>query len=240
MKIYCEQDYEKMSMRAADIIAERVKNKPDCVLGLATGSTPVGTYRQLVRMFRAGELDFSKTKTVNLDEYVGLAASNKQSYRYFMQENLFNHINIDPKNTFVPDGTNDPQEECVRYNRVLGGFGRIDIQVLGLGHNGHIGFNEPGDVFVKDTHVVELQRSTIEANSRFFSADENVPLKAITMGIRAIMQAKVVLMIVSGESKADIVKTAFTGSVTPKVPASILQIHPNLILVGDKEALSKL
>ncbi|MCH5163391.1 MAG: glucosamine-6-phosphate deaminase [Clostridiales bacterium] len=240
MKIYRAKDYEGMSRKAADIVAARVILDPNCVLGLATGSTPVGMYKQLVRRYNEGELDFSFVKTVNLDEYVGLAQTHEQSYRYFMQKNLFDHINIDPKNTHVPDGISDPEEECIRYNRVLNGFRDIDIQVLGLGHNGHIGFNEPGDCFQKDTHIVNLQQSTIDANSRFFASRNDIPKRAITMGIRQIMQAKTILMLVSGEGKADIIKEAFLGPVTPRVPASVLQLHPNVILVGDKAALSKL
>lgn len=241
MEIYSATNYEGMSRKAADIVSARVILNPNCVLGLATGSTPVGMYKQLVERYKSGELDFSKVKTVNLDEYVGLAPTHKQSYRYFMQTNLFDHINIDPKNTHVPDGiTADPEEECRRYNRVLGSFGGIDIQVLGLGHNGHIGFNEPGEAFEKDTHVVNLQQSTIDANSRFFTSRKEIPLKAITMGIKSIMQARLILMMVSGYDKADIVKAAFTGPITPRVPASVLQIHPNVIIVGDEAALSKL
>lgn len=240
MEIYCARDYEGMSSKAADIVAERVKLDPSCVLGLATGSTPVGMYKQLVRRYQGGELDFSMVRTVNLDEYVGLSPTHEQSYRYFMQKNLFDHINIDPKNTHVPDGISDPEEECRRYNRVLYDFGKIDIQVLGLGHNGHIGFNEPSELFEKDTHVVDLQQSTIDANSRFFASRKDIPLRAITMGIGSIMRARRILMLVSGSDKADIVKTAFTGPVTPKVPASILQLHQNVIIVGDEAALSKL
>ena len=240
MKIYRANDYEEMSRKAADIVAERVILDPSCVLGLATGSTPVGMYKQLVRRYKEGELDFSRVRTVNLDEYVGLSPTHKQSYRYFMQTNLFDHINIDPKNTHVPDGSSDPDEECRRYNRVLHSFKDIDIQVLGLGHNGHIGFNEPGDAFEKDTHVVQLQQSTIDANSRFFASRRDIPHSAITMGIGSIMRARSILMLVSGADKADIVKAAFTGPVTPRVPASVLQFHPSVILVGDEAALSKL
>lgn len=241
MKIIRAKDYEEMSRLAADIVAELITNDPGCVLGLATGSTPVGMYKQLVKRHDAGELDFSKVKTVNLDEYVGLAPTHDQSYRYFMQKNLFDHINIDQKNTNVPSGVAaNLDDECANYNRVINGFGGIDIQVLGLGHNGHIGFNEPGDCFIKDTHVVNLQQSTIDANSRFFASRDDIPKRAITMGIGPIMQAKTILMLVSGEGKADIVREAFVGPITPRVPASILQFHPDVILVGDDAALSKL
>ena len=241
MKIIRAKDYEEMSRLAADIVAELVTNDPGCVLGLATGSTPVGMYKQLVKRHDAGELDFSKVKTVNLDEYVGLAPTHDQSYCYFMQKNLFDHINIDQKNTHVPSGVAvNLDDECANYNRVINGFGGIDIQVLGLGHNGHIGFNEPGDCFIKDTHIVNLQQSTIDANSRFFASRDDIPKRAITMGIGSIMQAKTILMLVSGEGKADIVREAFAGPITPRVPASILQFHPDVILVGDDAALSKL
>lgn len=241
MKIYSATDYEGMSRKAADIVAARVILKSDCILGLATGSTPIGMYKHLVKRYQNGELDFSRVKTVNLDEYVGLAPTHEQSYRYFMQKNFFDHVNIDPKNTHVPNGiAKDSDEECCRYERIIDGLGGIDVQVLGLGHNGHIGFNEPNDVFEKDTHVVELQQSTIDANSRFFASREDIPRRAITMGIRSIMLSRLILMLVSGEGKAEIVKEAFSGPVTPRVPASILQIHPNVILVGDEAALSRL
>ena len=241
MKIYRANDYEELSCLAADIVTERVNAVPDCVLGLATGSTPIGMYKQLVKRYNEGKLDFGKVKTVNLDEYVGLVPTHNQSYRYFMQNNLFDHINIDQKNTYVPNGVaSDLEAECAEYNRVLEGLGGIDIQVLGLGHNGHIGFNEPSDYFEKDTHVVNLQQSTIDANSRFFASYNDIPRRAITMGIRSIMQAKTILMLVSGEAKADIVREAFMGPITPRVPASVLQFHHNVVLVGDEAALSKL
>lgn len=241
MRIYVAESYENMSRKAANILSAQVILNPNSVLGLATGSTPIGMYKQLVSWYNKGDLDFSQVKSVNLDEYVGLAPDHDQSYRYFMQTNLFNHVNIDPANTNVPDGlAADPGEACRRYNQIIRDLGGIDIQVLGMGHNGHIGFNEPGDAFELETHVVDLQESTIEANARFFASKDEVPKKAITMGIKNIMQARQILVLVSGEGKADIVKTAFTGPVTPRVPASILQLHPNVVLVGDKAALSKL
>ena len=241
MKIYAAEDYQKMSRQAANIISAHVILKPDCVLGLATGSTPIGMYKQLVDWYNKGDLDFSQVKSVNLDEYVGLAPTHDQSYRYFMQTNLFDHVNIDPANTNVPNGlAEDPEAECRRYNQVIRDLGGIDVQVLGMGHNGHIGFNEPGEAFELETHVVDLQESTIKANARFFTSENEVPRKAMTMGIKSIMQARQILVVVSGEGKADIVKRAFTGPVTPNVPASILQMHPNVVLVGDKAALSKL
>lgn len=241
MRIYCAQDYTGMSRQAANIVSAQVILKPNCVLGLATGSTPIGMYRQLVEWYEKGDTDYSQVHTVNLDEYMGLAPDHDQSYRYFMQTNFFDHINIDPKNTNVPNGmAADPDAECARYNQVIADLGGIDIQVLGMGHNGHIGFNEPGDSFEQETHVVNLTQSTIEANSRFFASPDDVPRQAITMGTKNIMQARHILVVVSGEAKADIVKEAFTGPVTPKVPASILQLHPNVSLVGDKAALSKI
>lgn len=241
MKIYVSEDYRDMSRKAANIVSAHVILNPTCVLGLATGSTPIGMYRQLIDWYNKGDLDFSQVKSVNLDEYVGLAPTHDQSYRYFMQHNLFDHVNIDPANTNVPNGLAEhPEAECERYNQVIRSLGGIDVQVLGMGHNGHIGFNEPGHAFELETHVVELTESTIEANARFFASRDEVPRRAITMGIKSIMQARHILVVVSGADKADIVKAAFTGPVTPKVPASILQMHPNVSLVGDAAALSKL
>lgn len=241
MKIYVSDDYKGMSRKAANIVSAQVILNPACVLGLATGSTPIGMYQQLIDWYNKGDLDFSQVKSVNLDEYVGLAPTHDQSYRYFMQHNLFDHVNIDPANTNVPNGlASDPEAECQRYNEVIRSMGGIDIQVLGMGHNGHIGFNEPGQAFELETHVVDLTERTIEANARFFASKDEVPKRAITMGIKSIMQARQILVVVSGESKADIVKAAFTGPVVPEVPASILQMHPDVVLVGDKAALSKL
>ena len=241
MKIYVADDYKGMSRKAANIVSAQVILNPSCVLGLATGSTPVGMYKQLIDWYNKGDLDFSQVKTVNLDEYVGLAPTHDQSYRYFMQTNLFDHVNIDVANTNVPDGlAEDPEAECRRYNQVIRDLGGIDIQVLGMGHNGHIGFNEPDHAFELETHVVDLAESTIQANARFFASRDEVPKRAMTMGIKSIMQARRILVVVSGEDKADIVKTAFTGPVVPQVPASILQMHPDVVLVGDKAALSKI
>ena len=241
MRIYVTEDYNAMSRRVANILFSQVMMKPDCVLGLATGSTPVGAYKQLVEWYKKGELDFSQVRSINLDEYVGLAPTHDQSYRYFMQSNLFDHVNIVPSNTNVPNGlAEDAAEECRRYNEVIHTLGPIDLQLLGMGHNGHIGFNEPADAFELETHVVDLTDTTIQANARFFASADEVPRQAMTMGIQTIMQAKKVLVAVSGKDKAEIVKKAFTGPVTPHVPASILQMHPDVILVGDKAALSLL
>ena len=241
MRIYIGKDYEEMSRIAANVLSAQVTMKPDCVLGLATGSTPIGTYKVLRERCANGDLDFSKVKSINLDEYVGLSPEHDQSYRYFMNTNLFDHINIDKANTNVPNGlAADPEAECLRYNEVINTLGPIDLQVLGMGHNGHIGFNEPSDVFELETHLVDLAQTTIDANARFFASADEVPRRALTMGIKTIMQAKMVLVVVSGKDKAEIVKKAFTGPVTPQVPASILQMHPNVVLVGDEAALSLL
>ena len=239
MRIICAKDYKEMSEMAADIIGAQVLLKPDAVLGLATGSTPIGTYEELVRRYESGRLDFSKIKTVNLDEYRGLTRDNDQSYYYFMHSHLFDHININKNNTKVPDGMEpDAIKAGQDYENIIKNYGGIDLQLLGLGNNGHIGFNEPCDEFIDKTHVVDLTESTIEANKRFFASADDVPKQAYTMGIGSIMRAKRVLMIVSGKGKADIVKEAFFGPITPKVPASILQLHSDFILIGDAEALS--
>lgn len=239
MRIYRAKDYSDMSRKAANIISAQVIMKPDCVLGLATGSTPIGAYKQLIEWYRRGDLDFSEVRSVNLDEYRGLPRENDQSYYYFMYHNFFKDINISMDNTNIPDGTeHDADKECARYNQVIESLGGIDLQLLGLGHNGHIGFNEPSDAFEKLTHCVDLTESTIEANKRFFEKAEDVPRQAYTMGIQNIMQARKILLIVSGESKAKILKDVLCGPVTPKVPASVLQLHNDVIVVADEAALS--
>ena len=241
MRIYEAKDYKEMSRKAANILSAQVILKPDSVLGLATGSTPIGMYDQLVEWYKKGDLDFSKVKTVNLDEYKGLTHDNDQSYYYFMHEHLFDRVNIDPANTNVPDGTEeDPEKECARYEKLIESMGGVDIQLLGIGHNGHIGFNEPDSTFAKTTHCVDLAESTIEANKRFFASVDDVPRQAYTMGIGTIMKAKKILLIVNGESKADAVAKAFFGPVTPEVPASILQFHSDVVVIGDSAALSKI
>ena len=240
MKIVKTKDYNDMSRKAANIISAQIITKPDCVLGLATGSTPIGAYKQLVEWYEKGDLDFSEVKTVNLDEYKGLPRTNDQSYYYFMHENLFDKVNINPENTHLPDGTKeDAKAECEAYEALVESLGGTDLQLLGLGHNGHIGFNEPATEFPKTTHCVDLQESTIEANKRFFASADEVPRQAYTMGIGTIMQAKQILVVVSGEDKAEIVAKAFFGPVTPEVPASILQLHRNVTIVADEAALSK-
>jgi glucosamine-6-phosphate deaminase len=241
MKIYKAKDYKDMSRKAANIISAQVIMKPNCVLGLATGSTPIGTYDQLVEWYNKGDLDFSEVTTVNLDEYKGLPRTNDQSYYYFMHQHLFDRVNIDPERTNVPNGMEpDAEKECGRYEELIRSLGGVDLQLLGLGHNGHIGFNEPGEAFEKETHCVDLTESTIEANKRFFASAEDVPKQAYTMGIKTIMQAKKILVVVNGEAKADIVERAFFGPVTPEVPASILQMHNDVTLVGDEAALAKI
>lgn len=241
MKIYKAKDYKDMSRKAANIISAQVIMKPNCVLGLATGSTPIGTYDQLVEWYNKGDLDFSEVTTVNLDEYKGLPRTNDQSYYYFMHQHLFDRVNIDPERTNVPNGMEpDAEKECGRYEELIRLLGGVDLQLLGLGHNGHIGFNEPGEAFEKETHCVDLTESTIEANKRFFASADDVPKQAYTMGIKTIMQAKKILIVVNGENKADIVERAFFGPVTPEVPASILQLHNDVTLVGDEAALAKI
>ena len=234
------KDYADVSRKAAAIIASVVTLKPDCVLGLATGSSPVGTYKELIAKYEAGILDFSQVKTVNLDEYVGLSKDHDQSYAYFMRTNLFDHVNIDQANCNIPSGlTTDPETECAAYDKLIGEL-KTDLQLLGMGPNGHIGFNEPCDEFVNGTNHVKLTDSTIDANQRFFASRDDVPRQAYTMGIWGIMQAKKVLMVVNGKNKAQAVKAALTGPVDPKVPASILQLHPDCTIVADEEALSLL
>lgn len=240
MRLYRAKDYNDMSRKAANIISAQIILKPDCVLGLATGSTPIGTYQQLIERYREGDLDFSQVRTANLDEYRGLTRDNDQSYYYFMYHNLFKEVNIDMANTNIPDGTNpDSAAEAARYDQVIRDLGGVDLQLLGMGHNGHIGFNEPGDAFDKGTHCVDLQPSTIEANKRFFASIDDVPKQAYTMGIQTIMSARKILLLVSGAEKAEILHKALCGPITPHVPASVLQLHNDVTVVADEAALSK-
>lgn len=232
MNYIVTESYEELSRKAANIIGAVVINKPDAVLGLATGSSPLGTYDNLAKMYKEGDLDFSKVTSVNLDEYEGLDVTNDQSYRYFMNENLFSKINIDIKKTFVPNGcAKDLAKEGEEYDALIKSLGGIDIQLLGIGLDGHIGFNEPDDVFVGPTHAVDLDPSTIEANARFFASIDDVPKRAITMGMMSIMQAKKILLIANGAKKKEICEKAFFGPITPKVPASILQLHPDVTVI---------
>lgn len=241
MKIIKAKTYEELSRKAANIIAAQIILKPDCVLGLATGSSPVGTYSNLAAMYENGDLDFSEVTTVNLDEYKGLDGDNDQSYRYFMNKNLFDKINIPKEHTYVPDGTiADSEKACAAYNELLAQVGTIDLQLLGIGPNGHIGFNEPDDHFEPLTHCVDLTDATIQANKRFFESEADVPKQAYTMGIGTIMSAKTVLLVANGKNKAKALAAAIKGPVTPDVPASILQFHPNTIIVADEDALSEL
>ena len=238
MKVIIARDYSEQCSAAADIIEDIVRAKPDCCLGLATGSSPVGMYKELARRCAEEGLDFSRVHSVNLDEYIGLAPEHDQSYRYFMNSNLFDHINIDKANTYVAGGVGDVDAGIAEFNAVIE-RSDIDVQVLGVGPDGHLGFNEPGEAFELETHCVDLTAETIEANKRFFDGNEAlVPKQAYTMGIKTIMQARKVLMVANGKGKAEIIKKAFFGPVTPEVPASILQMHPDFTLVGDEEALS--
>lgn len=224
--------YEELSRKAANLISAQVLSKPDCVLGLATGSSPVGAYKVLIERCAKGDLDFSEVTTVNLDEYVGLDGTNDQSYRYFMNKNLFDHINIHKNKTFVPNGlAEDYNAECEEYDARVKALGGIDLQLLGIGFDGHIGFNEPDSCFTKSTHVVDLHESTIQANARFFENEADVPRQAVTMGMMCIMQARKVVLIANGAGKKDIVEKAFFGPITPEVPASILQLHPDLTVI---------
>lgn len=241
MRICRAKDYYHACRVAANIISAQIIIKPDCVLGLATGATPVGLYEQLIRWYEKGDLDFHDVRSINLDEYKGLSPAHPQSYRYYMDKHLFDHINIQKQNTHVPDGMEtDTEKACAVYDRIIKESGGIDLQLLGLGMNGHIGFNEPGTAFEKETHCVTLAESTIKANSGFFGGEDKMPGEAYTMGIKSIMQARKILMMVSGESKAEIVRQAFCGPITPQVPASVLQLHNDVTLVGDEAALSLL
>ncbi len=241
MRFYVTEDYAQMSRRAASIIAAQVASKPDCVLGLATGSSPVGAYENLVKWNKDGIISFSEVRSVNLDEYIGLSPEHDQSYRYFMQSNLFDHVDIKPENTNVPNGlAADPEQAAIDYEKIIASMNGVDLQLLGLGHNGHIAFNEPCEEFIMDTHVVDLTESTIQANARFFASADEVPRQAMTMGIRSIMKAKKILVVVAGADKAEAVYKSFAGPVTPQVPASILQLHNDVTVVGDRAAMSKL
>lgn len=239
MRIYREKDYKAVSRRAANLISAQIIMKPDCVLGLATGSSPIGAYDQLVEWYEKGDLDFSQVTSVNLDEYIGLTADNDQSYHYFMKHHLFSRVNIDMANTHVPNGVAaDMKAECEAYDAFIRSVGGIDLQLLGIGNNGHIGFNEPSSCFEMGTHIVDLTENTIKANSRLFEKEEDVPRQAVTMGIRNILQADRIVLIATGEAKAEAVKKTVLGPVTPEVPASILLLHKNVSIVADDAALS--
>ena len=241
MQIYQTRNYYEMSVKAASIISSQMILKPNSVLGLATGSTPEGLYQQLIAKNLRGEINFANIHTVNLDEYVGLNSDNDQSYSYYMHEKLFDHINILEENCHLLDGmAKDSETECNRYDKLIKDLGGIDIQLLGVGPNGHIGFNEPNTHFSKGTNLVGLTQSTIDANSRFFDNLADVPRHAYTIGIKSIMSAKKILFIVNGKHKAEILRQIVYGKITPEVPASVLQLHNDVTLVADSEAMSLL
>jgi glucosamine-6-phosphate deaminase len=235
MNVIIVENYDEMSRLAATNIKDVITEKPNAILGLATGSTPIGTYKELIKMNKNNEIDFSKVKTINLDEYIGLGEKNTQSYRYFMNENLFNHINIKKENTFLPNGlARDIQEETDNYDKKIDELGGIDIQILGIGTNGHIAFNEPNDVLTSGTHLTYLTQSTINANSRFFNSIDEVPKTAITMGLGQIMKSKKILLLAHGENKAEVVKEVLSGQITSKNPATMLQMHKDVTIIIDK------
>ncbi len=239
MRIIKARDYAEVSSKTANMLLAQVNLKPRSVLGLATGGSPVGAYQKVVEAYRNGDVDFSEVTTINLDEYRGVSREHPQSYWSFMQQHLMQHVNLPKERTFVPDGANmDAEAVCSAYDVIIEQSGGIDLQLLGIGLDGHIGFNEPADHFEKNTHCVELTESTIEANQRFFDSKDQVPKQAYTMGILPIMQAKRVVLIASGSNKAEILERAFFGPVTPQVPASILQLHPDVTLIADEAALS--
>lgn len=232
MNFITVKTYEELSKKTANLIAAQIIGKPDCVLGLATGSSPVGTYDMLTQYYNNGDLDFSAVTSVNLDEYAGLDGSHDQSYRYFMNKNLFNRVNIKKENTYVPSGcADDLVKEGKAYDSLIKNLGGIDLQLLGIGLDGHIGFNEPDEFFTAETHPVNLDPSTIKANARFFESEADVPTKAITMGMMSIIQAKKIVLIANGQAKKEILEKAFYGPITPLVPASILQLHPDVTVI---------
>ena len=240
MKLIVVNNYEELSKVAAKEFSKVIKEKENVVLGLATGGSPVGMYKELIKMYEKKELNFSKITTVNLDEYIGLNPEHNQSYRYFMNNNLFNHINIDKSNTFVPNGlAEDLEAQCKEYDQKISELGGIDIQLLGVGNNGHIAFNEPNSELSSGTHIISLTDNTIEANARFFDNIDDVPRKAITMGVGGIMKAKKIILIASGESKAEAIKGIFSGKITTANPATMLQMHRDVTVIVD-EAAAKL
>lgn len=239
MKLRVVENYNEMSREAARLIAEAISAKPDCVLGLATGETPIGMYDCLVKEHEEGRLDFSRVHSVNLDEYYPIKPENDQSYRYFMNEHLFDRVNIDKKNTNVPDGqAQDVGSFCREYENIIDALGGIDVQVLGIGRNGHIGFNEPADELQPYTHLTALTENTIEANARFFASEKDVPRHALTMGIRSIFKARAIIIMASGAEKAEAVKEMLSGNISTHCPASLLALHSNVTLICDKAAYS--
>ena len=241
MRIIKTRDYDDMSRKTANMIAAQIMFKPDSLLGLATGASPIGAYKCLVEDYKNGNVDFSKISSVNLDEYHGIGADNDQSYHYFMNHHLFNHVNINADNVHIPDGLEpDAEKECAKYEEIIRAKGGIDLLLMGLGLNGHIGFNEPAAELKLDAHCTGLSQTTIEANKKFFADTSQMPLKANTMGVGTIMRARAILLIVSGEAKAKIVKEAFFGPITTQVPASLLQLHHNFTIIGDEAAFSQI
>ena len=241
MNIVITKSYEEMSRKAANFIVSQVTLKPDSVLGLATGSTPIKTYAYIREKYQANEVDFEKTVTFNLDEYIGLGKDDPQSYRYFMNQHLFDHINIKEENIYIPNGlTKDIEWECINYEEEIRKHGGIDLQLLGIGRNGHIGFNEPNVNFEARTHKVSLDEDTIKANARFFDSADDVPTEAISMGIKTIMKSKKILLLASGKNKAEAINALVNGPITPKLPASILQLHQDVTLILDEGAASLL
>ena len=239
MNLIIVENYDEISKLAAINIKDVINKKPNAVLGLATGSTPMGTYKELIKMNKENEVDFSKVTTVNLDEYIGLSENDAQSYRYFMNENLFNQINIKKENTFVPNGlAKDIDEETKNYDKRIDELGGIDIQFLGIGANGHIAFNEPSDILISGTHLTELAQSTIDANSRFFNSIDEVPKTAISMGLGQIMKSKKIILLAHGEEKANAIKEALSGKITTKNPATMLQMHKDVTIIIDKTIAS--
>jgi len=241
MRVVVVKTPEEMGREAAAIVAEGIRSKPHYVLGLATGSTPIPLYQELIRLHKEEGLDFSSVITFNLDEYVGLPPTHDQSYRYFMDAQLFNHVNIPKRNTHIPDGmTDDIEAHCLAYEAMIEDVGGIDCQILGIGGNGHIGFNEPGSSLASRTRVVELTEKTIQDNSRFFSSIEEVPRRAITMGIGTILDAQKLVLLATGAKKAEAIAAALEGPVTAKVPASALQLHPDVTFILTEDAASGL
>ncbi|MBZ4662747.1 MAG: nagB [Caloramator sp.] len=241
MRIIVTENYDELSKKAADIVASQLILKPRSVIGFATGGTPIGMYKEIVKMYREGKFSFKDVVTFNLDEYYGLDRENPQSYYFYMMEHLFKYVDIDKNNINIPDGrAEDIEKECIEYEEKIEKAGGIDLQILGIGKNGHIGFNEPDVKFEAKTHLVRLDEDTIKANSRFFNSIEEVPTKAISMGIKTIMHARKIVLLASGKQKAEIIEKMVNGPITPDVPASILQLHPDVTLILDKEAASQL
>lgn len=241
MKISMAKDYKEMSRMASEVICDRLRQQPATVLGLPTGRTPEGMYRCLVQAYARGEADFSQATTFNLDEYIGLPPENPGSYRYFMENRLFSKVNLDPRKTFMPNGmAHDPDRECLMYDRQLQAAGGLDLLVLGLGGNGHIGFNEPADALQLKTHRVTLSADTRYANSIYFPDPVNMPAESITLGLEAIMGAKKILLLVSGRRKREILQQALNGCITTALPASLLQLHPDVMLIADEEAMGRI